>query len=208
MNVNNPSITDSELVIGLVGAIGTDLDRVIEIIKPRLVAFGYDVFTTRISKDVIQECFQIKKFDSKYQSKRELMDAGNQMRRDSGDNSILAMGAASNINFLRDTNSDSSKPKAYIINSLKHPKEIEGLKEIYGQGYFTIGVFADEDKRRESLTRNNEMQTEQANELIAIDMDEHLKHGQLQMLHAVRQMMLQLPWEIVLLLQMMIMAEV
>ncbi len=178
MSGNTPSVNDSELVIGLVGAIGTDLDRVIKIITDRLRAFHYGVSTVRVSKDVIQECFELPDFTNKYETKRGLMRAGNQMRLDSGDSSLLAKGVASRINYIREHAGGSNPRKAYIVNSLKHPKEVECLKEIYGLGYFTIGVFAEEDRRRESLTRNNEMSTEEANDLIAIDMDEHLNHGQ------------------------------
>jgi len=178
MSVDKAAVNDSELVIGLVGAIGTDLDRVIAIIKERLTAFHYEVFELRVSKGLIQECFDLPGLTGKFDTKRHLMDFGNQMRRDSGENGILAMGAASWVNLTRENAGTHGGRKAYVINSLKHPREVECLKEIYGLGYFTIGVFAEEDRRKESLTRNQQMTAEQAKDLIAVDMDEHLNYGQ------------------------------
>lgn len=45
--------SDSELVIGLVGAVGAELKKVEEIIRDRLKVFQYNVEEIRISKDVI-----------------------------------------------------------------------------------------------------------------------------------------------------------
>lgn len=47
--------TDSELVIGLVGAVGTDLDAVIEILQQRLVVAHYEVQLVRIAEDIIPQ---------------------------------------------------------------------------------------------------------------------------------------------------------
>src|SRR5260370_27796709 len=44
--------SDSELVIGLVGAVGTDLQQVVAILKERLKAFKYDVEELLASRDI------------------------------------------------------------------------------------------------------------------------------------------------------------
>ena len=44
---------DSEIVIGLVGALGTDLARVRDLVTEALVRIRYDVIPIKISKEVI-----------------------------------------------------------------------------------------------------------------------------------------------------------
>ena len=44
---------DSELVIGLVGAVGTDLKRVADLLREQIRQVAYDVEIVHISKDVI-----------------------------------------------------------------------------------------------------------------------------------------------------------
>ncbi|HAS3151367.1 TPA: cytidine deaminase, partial [Vibrio cholerae] len=46
---------DSELVIGLVGAVGVQLDEVSKLIGERLNHFNYDFKNVKVSKDVIEE---------------------------------------------------------------------------------------------------------------------------------------------------------
>ena len=52
--------SDSELVIGLVAATGTDLGRISDIIGERLSAFNYTAETIRISKEVIPGMFELR----------------------------------------------------------------------------------------------------------------------------------------------------
>jgi deoxycytidylate deaminase len=120
--------------------------------------------------------------NDEYTRIKMLMDAGNQARLESGDNSILALGAAAYINSKREKD-ENGQPKhapkrAYIISALKHPAEVERLRQIYAQGFYLIGVHADEKRRYEFLTEDKRIAPERADELMARDEDEHLKHGQ------------------------------
>lgn len=45
---------DSELIIGLVAAVGTNLDSIKMSIRDMLIAYGYDVKEIRISSDIIK----------------------------------------------------------------------------------------------------------------------------------------------------------
>jgi deoxycytidylate deaminase len=103
------------------------------------------------------------------------MEAGDRYRKDTGLNSILAYGAAKLIADSR----DEKKPKrAYIINSLKHPDEVEALRKIYGQGFYLFGVHADKKRRLHYLINDKNLTDSQALELTDIDEDEKVKHGQ------------------------------
>ena len=49
----NGNYSDSEIVIGLVGAVGTELTAIKQIIKERLETFNYTTEEVRISTDII-----------------------------------------------------------------------------------------------------------------------------------------------------------
>ncbi|MFH0702447.1 MAG: anti-phage dCTP deaminase [bacterium] len=173
----------SELVIGLVGAVGTNLKSIVGHLQERLNIFGYSSDEIRISKDIISSIVNIEYNESdEYDRISKLMDAGNLAREKSKDNSVLALGAVAEINKSRLKNEeDEPQPqpkKAYIINSLKHPEEVARLREIYSSGFFLVGVFADKKRRGNYLINEKRILNENVENLIARDEDEHLSHGQ------------------------------
>src|SRR5207253_5518645 len=68
--------------------------------------------------------------------------------------------------------------RTYSVRSLKHPAEVERLREIYPQGFYLIGVHADEQRRFKYLTVDKRIRPNRANELMDRDEDEHVRHGQ------------------------------
>ena len=174
----------SELVFALVGAVGTQLERVRTVLEERLKVIGYSVTHIHVSKDVIQTIAKglVLPDNDEHGRIKALMDAGDKARKDTGDNSILASGAAAFINSKREKDEDG-QPKhmprrAYIISSLKHPEEVARLREIYPLGFYLIGVHADEKRRFEYLTVDRRISALGANELMERDEDDHLPHGQ------------------------------
>lgn len=175
---------DSELVIGLVGAVGTELNQVINILRERLKVFKYDPHEIRVSKDIIPQVVDLPEFPPGDEFTRisGLMDAGNNARAETGDNSVLALGIAAKISAARPKDANGQRMpqarRAYIINSLKHPQEVARLREIYPEGFYLIGVHADERRRHDHLVQGLRLNQEHANSLMARDEDEHVKHGQ------------------------------
>ncbi|BES70020.1 anti-phage dCTP deaminase [Marinobacter nanhaiticus D15-8W] len=162
---------NSEIVIGLVSAVGTETTRVVTPLKDRLSHFGYDAKEIKVSSLLVTDGSAA----NEYERIKSLMDAGDQRRKDTKLNSILAYGAAKLISDKR----DEAKPKrAYIINSLKHPDEVEALRKIYGQGFYLFGVHAEKKRRLHYLTNDKNLSDPQAIELTDIDEDEKVKHGQ------------------------------
>ncbi|RJT43772.1 anti-phage dCTP deaminase [Rahnella woolbedingensis] len=173
--------SDSELVIGLVGAVGTDLEIIKTSIKERLVAFGYKTEEIRISTDIISALRDIPDIQDNYEKINNLMSEGNNLRRISEDNSILALAAAAKINQKRSKIDDTPVPspkKAYIISSLKHPDEVNTLRKIYTNGFYLIGVYADEKRRLDFLRKNKFISEDNAKLLIERDSEEEDKWGQ------------------------------
>jgi hypothetical protein len=137
---------DSELVIGLVGAVGTELKQVIDILEERLKVFGYTTEQVRVSQDIIPEIVQpiAEEHEDEFSRISKLMDAGNCARRETGDNSVLALGVAAKIASGRQLDSNAPKYRsrhACIINSLKHPDEVTRLRQIYPEGFYLRTCF-------------------------------------------------------------------
>ena len=175
---------DSELVIGLVGAVGTDLKRVADLLREQIRQVGYNVEIVHISKDVIPRICSVntEKTDA-FQRIWDLMTAGNDARKVTGSDAALAIGAAALISTKRSDNTEglaSPRPKtAYIISSLKRTEEVERLRRIYRQGFVLIGIAGDEDSRFYELTKGQGISEENARQLMKRDANETKEdHGQ------------------------------
>lgn len=180
---------DSELVIGLVGAVGTDLENITRIISARLVAYRYTVDNLRISKDCIIPLCETLNIDSIpaenatfFDKVNSLMDCGNRVRQETSCNEILALACAGVIRTRRGAGEgEVAKPKsrkAYIINSLKNPDEVDTLGKIYSKSFLLIGVHCSKDKRKSYLVDNQRLEEEEADKLIDRDINENNKFGQ------------------------------
>lgn len=159
---------------------------VVDEINSSFASAGYSTNCISISKDVFHVLYpdlKDKKWDNEFDRINELMNRGNKARDEFNDNSILALGAIREIWKDRVDPDLESGPKPlpktiHIIKSLKHPDEVERLREIYGEGFFLIGVHTEKDGRIRSLTDNDKMSTEDAEILLARDVRENEEYGQ------------------------------
>lgn len=175
---------DSEIVIGLIAPIGTDLDAVRTTLQTRLEVAGYAVFVIRLTEQVIPNVAKVAEYSPDDFGARvtALMDAGDSARKVSGDNGILALGATKVIGGLRDwythDTTEDRRRRAYIVSSLKHPAEVEALRMIYPQGFYLIAVHEDPEDRFARLTKTKKVPEPQAHELMDRDKDGHKRFGQ------------------------------
>lgn len=175
-----------ELVIGLVCAVGTERDNVIKIITERLQMLRYKVREIHISKEVIHRVARVNLPEGckdEYRRINALMTAGDDARRESGDNAILAFGATARIGEHEVTPQgkicrDARERHAYIINCLKHPDEVVALRKIYPLGFYLFGLYADEARREKFLVENLQMKPKNAKRLMKRDQDENADYGQ------------------------------
>ena len=173
---------DSELVLGLVGAVGTDLRRVRDVLEESLKRIGYSVEVVKISTDVIP-LFREVEYREQDESDRieKLMDAGNRAREWASDNGVLALGAASIIAAHRVNSGKEGLPlprTAFLIDSLKRPEEVERLRKIYPGGFVLLGIHSEESRRIAKL-QSRDVPEETARHLIKRDSAENIKsHGQ------------------------------
>lgn len=164
-------INDSELIIGIVSSVGTPSHRIITPLKDRLEGFGYSVEEIRVSQFLSQPQSSLKEDERIFY----FMSEGDLFREKSNNNSILAIASAVKIKELREK---SGSKKAYIINSLKHPDEVELLRKVYGDGFYLFGIHSDKNSRKDYLVKDKHCDRDKADKLIAIDENEDKKHGQ------------------------------
>lgn len=164
------SFNNSELIIGIVSAVGTETERVIKPLKDRLSRFGYTAVEIKVSS-LLDGGVSVNEYDRI----KSLMNAGDELRRKTNNNAILAYGVSKLIGEKR--KSQTGKV-AYIVNSLKHPDEVEVLRKIYGQGFYLFGVHADKKRRLHYLENDKGIHASKAAELTEVDEDEKLPYGQ------------------------------
>lgn len=175
---------DSELVIGLIAPIGTDLEVIRTTLQTQLEQAGYAVFVIRLTEQVIPRVASVDQYPPDDFGARvtALMDAGDAARKDSGDNGILALGATRVIGGWRDwcsqDTSQDRRRRAYIVSSLKHPAEVETLRMIYPEGFYLIAVHEDPDDRLTRLTKTKGVSESKATALMERDQDGHARFGQ------------------------------
>ncbi len=174
---------DSELVLGIITTVGTEIDNVIKDIKNQLSLFNYSVEEISVSKEIISQ-FEVKPptFSTEYDRISHYMDLGNKIRNESQDASILMKGVSKFIYQKRNKDSyENALPRkrvAYIINSIKHPAEVDFLRDTYGYGFYLIGVTSTYKRRIEFLKTRKGLDETKAKELLKRDENEEIKQGQ------------------------------
>ncbi len=116
-------------------------------------------------------------------------DLGDQMRS-SGDHAAVARGLIRNIREQRATfqgtevaeeepvNPDG-KPRAYILDSLRHPAEVNLLRRVYGDAFVLVGVVCEEDTRAERISQKyRDAGLDAADAFMRRDAKASAKHGQ------------------------------
>jgi cytidine deaminase len=189
-----------ELVFGLIGAVGTDLAEVSRMLSEQLRRVNYTAYEVRVSSLLHSldryGSLASPSSSSEYDRIKAHMKAGSSLREEVGKGEILALMSVSHIRLLRREHgqgADSDRPRtpllrtAYIIRSLKHPSEIDSLRDIYGRAFFVVSAYSPRSKRVASLASliaesegnpDHNNFREKAEELIRIDEEEGAPLGQ------------------------------
>lgn len=153
-----------ELVVGLVGAVGAGVSRAALALRDKLhEEYGYEVQIIKASDIIRDNASKTSKSSpaSKGSARvKDLQAVGTELRNRFGEDYVAAK-AIEMIAVRRSAGGgydDSRKvpqPKrlrqATIIDSLKHPKETELLRRVYGGMYWQFTVFAPESVRESRL---------------------------------------------------------
>jgi len=177
---------DCELIIGIVGAVGTKFSEVIQKLEEQLNLAGYVVEKLKVSRDVIEQIVEVESYSGEFERYSAYMKAGNRARKESkqwhngqlkvGNNAILALGVAARI-FEKSNNTEKAErqPKfkrAFIVDSLKRKEEVQALRSIYGDGFILVGIHENEEQRVRNLAGQDRMSIEEAKKLIERDHEE------------------------------------
>ncbi|SIR38880.1 Deoxycytidylate deaminase [Paracoccus thiocyanatus] len=161
LRVDRPT---EELVVGLVGAVGAGVSTTAELLRDKLEKeYGYTVSIIKAS-DLIREnaAKTVKPAPAEGGSDRikDLQEVGTLLRDKFGEDYVAAK-AIEAIAVYRsaaggyDESTQVPQPKrlrqATIIDSLKHPRETELLRRVYGGMYWQFTVFAPEAVRESRL---------------------------------------------------------
>lgn len=149
-----------ELVFALVGPVGVDLEPVIVVLSRGLTALGYSANVIRLSQR-IEAFFGIEHSNlPEDQRIAALMTKGTELRVKSGFGDAVALLGVAEIRRVRqEERGGCGESNAYILRSLKHPKEVETLRNVYGKGFFVISVYSPREMRvaalAERISRSN-----------------------------------------------------
>ncbi|MDE1818981.1 MAG: hypothetical protein KGI19_10320 [Thaumarchaeota archaeon] len=186
------SYPDAEIFFGLVSPVGTDDERVIKTLTDTLDTVRYSHTIIKLSdslKQINGLSIQISE-TNEYDRINTLMSKGNELRNTLEDGGALASASIFQIqNYRRMKNGDKSKPiprQAYILKSLKHPSEVELLRQVYGRSFWLISVYSPEcirnDRLKSKIKETNYGAStnvgEQADYLIQRDQEESDEFGQ------------------------------
>lgn len=173
--------TDSELVLGIIHTVGTDSADVLQCIEDSLKKFNYTSLRIKVSSEILSKFANVDTSKmSEYKRISYYMDLGNKIREQTKDSSILMKGVAAYIYEICSTSEGRvpNRRKAYIIDSIKHPDEVEFLRKVYGDGFHLIGISDDYDKRRKYLIDRKNLSEDQATDILNRDDNEEAKNGQ------------------------------
>jgi cytidine deaminase len=142
-----------EIIIALVGALGSDLNKVGRALREELQGFSYQ-------SDIIKLSWQLSEVpnygpypsgipeDERYE---KLMKEGTRFREELNRADALAqLGVLAIRNErakLTGNPMKAARRHAYIFHSLKNPAEVDALRSIYGRAFFLLAAYSPRDQR-------------------------------------------------------------
>lgn len=144
-----------EIYIGLVGQLGTDLDRIYNYLDKSFRSIEYSSSLIRVSKTFLE----INGLDTKIVKSpegeriRTSMDAGDEIRAklNSAATAMLAIGSIQEERERVDWT--HIRGHAYVIKSIKRIEEIRRFKNVYEESFLTVSVYLREEDRIKNLKR-------------------------------------------------------
>jgi hypothetical protein len=154
-----------ELVFAAVAPSGIEFEAVRRVLAERLAAYGYDVVDIRISQWLRRHA-GLATADLEKPNLRipRLQQVGDDVRRLASRPEALAYIAIREIRVARQTHNAAAgvgspgrppeapwRKTAYLVWSLKHDREVEVLRQVYGSHFFLFSIYAPAEDREERL---------------------------------------------------------
>ena len=165
-------VIEPELVVAFVAPTGSNVEEVARATRDRLSYYRYETELIRLSDYLLEERAELSdekraQFDTRIEA---LQDAGNAFRLEAGRGDALAFVAVNEIREIRlarwmaleeserpaleDAETLSDRPlrrMAYLVWSLKHPDEVDTLRNIYRSRFVLISLYAPRGQRERHL---------------------------------------------------------
>lgn len=158
------AITRPELIVGIAGAIGIDIDAICEEIDRALDDVGYSTRVIRVTDEMMKYPASGVSAEGTdhFNSMMYKMDYANQLCKESADPARLMRIAIQAIGLLRESELPPPPPgsadegrvlpaTAFIIRQLKRPAEVALMRKVYGKQFILVSGYGGEDARRERL---------------------------------------------------------
>jgi deoxycytidylate deaminase len=153
-------LSHPELVVGIAGPIGIDIDAITDEIGRALSSVGYAQETLRVT-DLMKgyPAPEVEAAGADYFSSMNYkMSYANKLCEIAGDPEFLMRIAMKGIQGVRSTllakigsNARAVPRIAYIIRQLKRPEEVNLLRQVYGKQFVLISGYGSEQHRRERV---------------------------------------------------------
>jgi deoxycytidylate deaminase len=160
-----PDLLDyPELVVGMAGPIGVDMDMIGRSLETAFGRVGYSASLIKLTKEIegygiadLQLREEVNKWQSQdtFNTYMRKMSEANALRKENDDPAFLARIA---IDSLRKNRSEKTGNKqkvrnshAYLIRQLKRPEEVLLLRKVYGRQFILVSAYAPALDRRERL---------------------------------------------------------
>lgn len=168
------AITHPELVIGIAGPIGIDIDGISEETTRALHEVGYSSHIIRVTKEMMRYPAANAALEGTdfYSSMMNKMDYANELCEEAKDPACLMRIVVQAITLTREEglesplNDDQVSPvpdqfpvghtevlpaTAFIVRQLKRPSEVTLLRRIYGKQFILVSAYGADEHRRERL---------------------------------------------------------
>jgi deoxycytidylate deaminase len=146
--VHNP-----ELVFGIVGPIGVDIEAVIDALSESLKDVEYKPILIHLTDMIEDSRIKVRRDLSTYYARyKSLITYANAYRKLARSAAALAGIAILTIRRLRsqftDIETAPARGTAYIVRQFKRPEEIELMRRVYGRKFIQVSVFGSAADRR------------------------------------------------------------
>lgn len=168
------------LVLAVTGRIGSGTSFVANALVSELKTYDYQPKLIKITKEFLNR--SVKPSPKSFAERiKILQEQGNLLREKCGNN-ILGVKAiqyiAQDLNQNNNFDNNLNSRIAYVIDSLKHPEEINILRAVFRDAFWVVGVVAHDSTRKKRLQEQKQINDDDFDEISEIDANEGIKHGQ------------------------------